>query len=139
MKTNKLHINSIKQKLIPFFKNQSGIRLAFLFGSVAERKTHALSDIDMAVYYGKKPTFDRHLRLINEVSSLLGTDNIDVVNMNTASPLILQDIFSFGELLLCNDDALYTHLRLKTLRDYDDVIHIIKIQGQYIFGEALHG
>lgn len=139
MKINRININSIKKKLIPFFKSQVDVRLAFLFGSVAEKRTHSQSDIDIAVYYVGKATLNRHVRLINDVGYLLETDNIDVVNMNTASTFILHDILSFGNLLICKDDDLYKGLRLKTLRDFDDLTHIIKIQSQYIFKGATNG
>jgi predicted nucleotidyltransferase len=49
VKTNRININSIKKKLVPFFKSQADVRLAFLFGSVAEKRTHSLSDIDIAL------------------------------------------------------------------------------------------
>lgn len=139
MKINQININSIKKKLIPFFKNQVDVRLAFLFGSVAEKRTHSQSDIDIAVFYTKKTTLNRHVLLINDISYLLETDNLDVVNMNSASTFILHDILSFGNLLICKDDDLYRELRLKTLRDFDDLTHIIKIQSQYIFKNVTNG
>lgn len=138
MAKNNTNIDRLKKKLVPFFEHQLDVSLAFLFGSVAERRIHQLSDIDIAVFYNKKVSFKRHLQLVNDLTSVLETDNIDVVDMNTASPLILHDIFSFGQLVLCRDDNLYIQMRLKTLRQFDDMTHILKIQGRYIFSRALN-
>lgn len=135
----KTNIDSLNKKLSYFFEKQVDISLAFLFGSIAEGKNHSFSDIDIGVYYRKIKPMKRHLQLINDICSLLETDNVDVVNMNEASPLIVHDILSYGKLLLCRNDNLYAQLRLKALREYDDITHLLKIQSGYIFGAATHG
>jgi len=137
--TIKTNIDSLNKKLSYFFEKQADISLAFLFGSIAEGRNHSLSDIDIAVYYQKSKPIKRHLQLVNDICSLLKTDNVDVVNMNEASPLIMHDILSFGNLLLCRNDNLYVQLRLKALREYDDITHLLKIQSGYIFEAATHG
>ncbi|HZY10369.1 MAG TPA: nucleotidyltransferase domain-containing protein [Bacteroidota bacterium] len=129
----------INKKLTNLFSSKAEIILAYLFGSTAEGKAHKFSDVDVAVYYKTNPSFKRHLQLINDICSILETDDVDVVNMNTASPLIIHDILSFGELLICRDDNLYVNLRTRTLREFDDLVHILRIQGKYIFGEAING
>jgi predicted nucleotidyltransferase len=135
----KLSKEEIIERLTQLFSQRDEIVLAYLFGSVVEDKTHKFSDIDVGVYYKKEPSFKRHLQLINDVCKILETDDVDVVNMNAASPLIVHDILSFGELLVCRNDNFYVNLRIKTLRQYDDMMHILKIQGKYIFDEAIHG
>lgn len=129
----------IIHKLTKLFSSKPEIILAYLFGSIAEGKTHKFSDVDVAVYYKKEPPLKHHLELLNDVCGTLETDEVDVVNMNTASPIIVHDILSFGKLLICRDDNFYVNLRIKTLREYDDMMHILKIQGKYIFNEATHG
>lgn len=136
MKYNKQEIIS---KLTILFSKKPDIILAFLFGSIAQGKTHKFSDIDVGVYYKREPAFKRHLQLINDICGILETDDVDVVNMNSASPLIVHDILSFGKLLICRNDDFYVNLRIKTLREYDDMTHILRIQGKYIFESATNG
>lgn len=135
----KLSKEEIIERLTQLFSQRDEIVLGYLFGSIAEGKTHKFSDVDVAVYYKTSPSLKRYLQLINDVCGILETDDVDVVNMNSASPLIVHDILSFGELLVCRNDDFYVNLRIKTLRQYDDMMHILKIQGKYIFEEAING
>lgn len=135
----KLQKQEIIKRLTNLFSHKPEIILAYLFGSVAEGKTHKFSDIDIGVYYKKEPSLKQYLQLINDVCEILETDDVDVVNMNSASPLIVHDILSYGKLLSCSNDDFYVNLRINTLRQYDDMMHILKIQGKYIFEEAMNG
>ncbi len=135
----KLQKQEIIKKLTNLFSHKPEIILAYLFGSVAENKTHKFSDIDVGVYFKKAPSLKRHLELINDICSTLETDDVDVVIMNSSSPLITHDILSYGKLLVCRNDEFYMDLRIKTLREYDDMMHILKIQSKYIFEDAMNG
>lgn len=136
MKHNK---QEIIKKLTILFSSKPDIIMAFLFGSIAHGKTHKFSDIDVGVYFKREPAFKRHIQLINDICEILETDDVDVVNMNSASSLIVHDILSFGKMLICRDDEFYINLRLKTLREYDDMMHILNIQSKYIFNGAMNG
>ncbi len=80
-------------RLADFFSKQEHVRLAYLFGSVAKGKAGKLSDIDIAVLLdeslSKKQRFDLQLELISDISEILKTDKIDLVDINEA-PLSLK-------------------------------------------------
>jgi len=84
------------------------VRLGVLFGSYASGTADCHSDIDIAVEFDPNVADDeryrRRLSLIVDLSQVLGTDDLDLVDLETVRPEIglsaLQD-----SLVLVGDDA----------------------------------
>ena len=81
------------------------VRLTILFGSHATGTTHETSDIDLAVEFdGHRPGDTNYssvfLGLGVDLSSTLGTDDVDVVDLHTTSPSFAKAIFENGILLV---------------------------------------
>jgi predicted nucleotidyltransferase len=81
------------------------VDLAILFGSHATGTAHATSDIDLAVAFDDHrppdPSYnDVFLGLSADLSDALGTDNVDLVDLHTASPALVTAIFERGILLV---------------------------------------
>ena len=75
---------TIKKKLRTIFEDKT-LRLVLLFGSLASGKGHKRSDIDLGFL------FDGHvdtIELTNRVSRALRAENVDVVDLGCASPLL---------------------------------------------------
>jgi len=91
------------QNLNSLFLKYPQVKLAYLFGSQASRKTGPLSDYDFAFYLeekDKKKSFDLKLDLISSLSRILKTDNIDVVILNEVeSPELKYNIIKEGKLI----------------------------------------
>ena len=91
------------QKLRNFLKKQDFVSVAYIFGSVAEDRQGPLSDIDIAVLLNKKlnkrERSRKKLFLIGEISSILKTDNFDLVVMNDAPMLLKYNIIKTGRIL----------------------------------------
>lgn len=67
------------------FERFPSIKLGYLFGSQATGTTGPFSDVDVAVYLDEPTSQDRFetkLRLMNELSTSLHRDDIDVVVLN---------------------------------------------------------
>jgi len=79
-----LSLEQIRERLGPLY-GDSSLQLVLLFGSVASQKTHRGSDIDLA-FLSDKPI--DILSLTNRVIRLLHSDNVDVVDLHHASPLL---------------------------------------------------
>ena len=86
MKSNKLKniLNLLKSK-----KEAFSIESFVLFGSLARGEERQESDVDIAYILkdGYKMSFDRYLRLEEELSKKLNRD-IDLVNFDKLNPLI---------------------------------------------------
>jgi predicted nucleotidyltransferase len=82
---------------------------AYLFGSVAEGRSHRESDIDLALLLRREshpdPTdrFDRRLLLMGDLEAELGR-TVDLVILNDAPPLLGRHAVR-GRRLLCRDEA----------------------------------
>jgi len=64
---------------------------AYLFGSLSKGVRKPTSDIDIAVYLERNDNYGEiKLEILRDLSSLLQTDEIDIVILNTASlPLVM--------------------------------------------------
>lgn len=81
------------------------VRLGILFGSHASGTTHSASDVDVAVAFENRrpsdPDYnDEFLGLSADLSDALGTDDVDLVDLQTASPALAETIFDHGTLLV---------------------------------------
>jgi len=86
------------------FKKYPEIKLVYLFGSRAEGKVGPLSDYDFAVYFDEKtPSLKRSdikISLIADLMGELNTNNIDIVDLNSAEdPLLKYEAISKQKIL----------------------------------------
>jgi predicted nucleotidyltransferase len=88
---------------------------AYLFGSHARGADQAHSDIDVAVFVDEKAIetgpFGYLSELTSELMSSLGTNAVDVVLLNGASPLLYHRVLRDGARLFARD------LRATTVRE----------------------
>lgn len=80
------------------------VQVAILFGSHATETAHAESDIDLAVEFeNQRPPDtgynDVFLGLSADLSSALGTDAVDLVDLHAVSPTLAAAIFENGVLI----------------------------------------
>jgi len=113
-----------------------GVVLAYLYGSQARGDTGPLSDVDVAVLFGpnvpESERFNRLLHLIGELGSVFHRDDVYVVDLAEASPLLRHRVYYHGRLLYCADDAERVHFETTALRDYVDTEPLRKTKRKYI-------
>jgi predicted nucleotidyltransferase len=98
-------------RLERFFRQPhlAGAVSAYLFGSVAEGRRHAESDVDVgilldrAVYPSRRDRFEGGLRLAAELIAALETNAVDVVVLNDAPPHLARRVVTTGRRLFCSD------------------------------------
>jgi len=76
----------------------------YRFGSSAEDATHPASDIDIAVLAGRRLTPTERFDLQEQLASRLGRD-VDLVNLEAASPVLAIQVVAKGRLLFDGDAA----------------------------------
>jgi uncharacterized protein len=87
---------------------------AYLFGSQARGDAGPLADVDLAVWLDDQPepcALSRQLALSAEAGSLLGTDDVELVVLNGAPPLLAQRVIRDGESLA--ERSALTRVRLE--------------------------
>jgi predicted nucleotidyltransferase len=97
---------------------------AYLFGSHARGMSHALSDIDIAVFIDEGSAepglFGYQSELTATLMSALGTNSIDVVILNDAPPLLYHRVLRDGKRLLSRNLKATTVREGKALSRYCD-------------------
>ena len=83
---------------------------AYLFGSQAEDRAHRQSDVDVGVLlphgtFGARGRFDARVQLASFLIGELNRNDVDVVVLNDAPPLLARRIVTRGRRILRNDDA----------------------------------
>lgn len=111
------------EKLVAVFNLYSEIKLVYLFGSKATDSDGPLSDYDFAIYLdekNKKKISKIKLELLDKISRVLKTDNIDVVVLNTVeSPELKYNIIKEGKLIF-EKEPFKVLIEPKILTEYFD-------------------
>ena len=99
---------------------------AYLFGSQARGDAGALSDIDVAVFIdedlAEPGPYGYDAELITDLMTEMGTNDIDVVLLNQAPPLLYHRVLRDGKLLVTRDLAATTTRAGYALSRYLDFV-----------------
>ncbi len=109
-----------------------GIRLAILFGSVAQGQTHTESDLDIAVQLTKPVDIQTQLKLISALSEWSGTEKIDLVVLNSDTPpLLLGELAQHGKLLHGNEDE-FSRFQVTAMQQFLDFKPYFKLREELV-------
>lgn len=94
-------------RLTPALETRAEILEAYLFGSRARGDAHGRSDVDVAVYIDKsladEGRWGYRAELTTVLMDALGTNDVDVVVLNEAPPLLYHRVLRDGILLVTRD------------------------------------
>jgi len=117
---NKVSISDMVKKLKETLTMHSDIVLVFLFGSFVRGDITSFSDLDIAIYFTGTVDFYRINDLREDISEMLGIE-VDIVVLNTASPVIKMQVLKKGTLLINKDQRAYNEIFVNTVNEYDDL------------------
>jgi len=127
------HLDELKEIFV-----KHGVVLAYLFGSQAEGGVMPLSDIDLAVLFPysvmRPERFDRQLRLISDCGRLFRRDDVDVVVLNDAPPLLTFEVVRHGKMLY-EDPAMHpaVDFAVYAISRHADTRPFRHLHNQYLF------
>jgi len=132
-----------KRQLARIFKKQKVV-FAYLFGSQAKGTAGSLSDIDIAVYFDEEVAdddrFDLRLKVLGELTDLYKTDQVDLVVLNDAPPLLAHRILKEGLRIFSDNEKMRLEYEVKAVLKYLDWKPYLDKYTQEVFGpEAIHG
>jgi predicted nucleotidyltransferase len=108
------------------------INTAYLFGSCALKRFSPVSDVDVAVLLSTHVDSKNYgflkLNLITDLIELLSFNNVDVVILNIAPPLLLHEVIKKGILLFSKNEKERLEFTVKSTMRYLDTIHLRKVQ-----------
>jgi uncharacterized protein len=104
--------------------DQEGVVAAMLIGSQARGNPGPMSDVDIAVWYDpeldSRDRFDLQLDLVGDAARALGTDEIDLVLLNHAPPLMRHRAIREGKRLVERERDERVRLETRAILDYLD-------------------
>jgi predicted nucleotidyltransferase len=133
----------VKEQLEQIFKRQKVV-FAYLFGSQATGTAGSLSDIDIAVYFDDEVAanerFDFRMKVLGELTDLYKTDQVDLVVLNDAPPLLAHRILKEGLLIFSGNDKMRLEYEIKAVLKYLDWKPYLDKYTKEVFGpETIHG
>lgn len=109
-----------------------GVSLAYLFGSYATGNAIDTSDVDIAVLFDE--SFDSGKRfqfltgLGSELMNILARNDVDIVSLHDASPLLRYKVYEKGKLFYFESQLDRIKFEVKAMRDYFDTHRLREIQ-----------
>ena len=100
------------------------LQLAVIFGSVAQGKARADSDLDIAVRYAAPLDAEQKLALIRALGVASGRP-VDLIDLRTAGPIVARQALTLGK-RICGTDTDFASQLSRTLIDYADFAPLIE-------------
>ncbi|MEK9185219.1 MAG: nucleotidyltransferase domain-containing protein [Patescibacteria group bacterium] len=114
-------IEEISQKIKPIAEKYN-MELILLFGSRATTHFRKDSDFDVAYYANKELSFEERSGLYCELSELLESDRIDLLDVKTIKPLIFYEIMKNCRVLYAESILKFYELRVYAFNRFQDEV-----------------
>jgi predicted nucleotidyltransferase len=107
------------QKTIPIWQENRKIIAAWAFGSAQDGVVREEGDLDTAVFTTTPLTLDEQLTLLGKLQAALQFEDVDLVILNDANPILRFEAVS-GKRLFCRDLSAMAGFVSLTAREYED-------------------
>ncbi len=114
----KRHYKYSKNQLIKKIGREFSIELLLLFGSRADGTSYKTSDYDMAYLSRKKLSLKEESELSLSLSKCFESENIDLVDLSKASPLLYYAVFRNCRVLHESKPLIFDRLRAYSFKKY---------------------
>lgn len=104
------------------------ILAVYAFGSQVSGATRPGSDLDLAVLLDRPLDLQGELRLRGDLVTLLDRDDIDLVVLNLAPPLLRYEIVTGGRRLFTRDDEAMDRFERQAILRYFDTAHLRRLE-----------
>ncbi len=125
------------QRLEKIFRAYPDIQAVYLFGSTASGKTHAKSDLDLAILPRKSSLRQKKLDILTELAREGFTD-VDMVFLDTEDVVIKFESIRQNHLIYCAEGFDANAFFSLTLRQYFDFAPYLKTQRDAYKRRVLH-
>jgi predicted nucleotidyltransferase len=128
---------------IQYLESRPEIEAGYLFGSLVSGRARPDSDVDTAVLVADKvicrDSFKYRLNRITELMDLLKRDDVDLVLLNQAPPLLAHRVLSRGKLIFERSASARIHFQVRTVNRYLDTQPMRKLYLWYLKKHAREG
>lgn len=131
-----IDIGFFMKQINPKKLKENGVILAYLFGSQARGTAHKESDIDIGILFNKtinpKDYLKKEGKLVELFCEVFPKKEINIVNLNIASPLLKQTVILEGRPLYIKSEEERILFQIQTLHEYEDYLHLSSIYNQFL-------
>ena len=120
------------------FSRENRVLAAYLFGSYAKGNQTTESDIDIAILLSDAPKemLEYYLHFVNELSQVLGNE-VDLIILNTAPPLLKHQTIKHGKLVYCRDEKTRIQFEARAQDEYLDFSRAMKRYDECLMKQVL--
>lgn len=122
-----MDITTLKTKLVAVLERFPEIQAAYLFGSVAEGRASAGSDLDLALVPNDASAHDRRLDILAALGAV-GLDRVDLVFLDVDDLVLRFEAVRPNVLIFARGDFDHGDYFSRTLREYFDFESILAVQ-----------
>jgi predicted nucleotidyltransferase len=121
-----IEIDVTQQQELDKIRGNYRIRLILAFGSRVKGFVHRNSDLDIGVLYGGE---QKPLDVAVDLQKVLHGYQLDIVNLNRADPLLLNEV-NKGCQLLSGDESDLQNFRIYAFHRYQDFKPYLELEAQ---------
>jgi predicted nucleotidyltransferase len=125
-------IDGVSEQTFEHFCRRHRVAFAVFFGSAASGRMMAHSDLDLAFWVEGQRIEGRELDLTNSLMQMLHRNEVDVVVLNHANPLLQWQVASTGKLLYERETGGFHRFQLYAMKRYDDSRRLLALQDRYL-------
>lgn len=124
----------VGRQLKEYFANKPDVVAAIVFGSAARGEARPDSDIDVGVLLTRDAARQgvNRSQLIADIMGLLGQNNVDVVILNEASPLLLHRVIRDGHVVHTADSEALAEFTIRAIQLYEDTKPLRELERQHL-------
>jgi len=104
---------------VPVLERHVNVLAAWMFGSAMEGRLPLDADLDLGVLFTRLPSLNELADLRADLQDALQFDDIDLITLNGASPILRFEAVS-GQRLYCRDVSLMAEFVSLTAREYEE-------------------
>lgn len=123
-------------RLVPLVKKIKDVEIFYLFGSGTSPRMSPISDLDFAFLlnrrFPEKKYFDFRLSLMEKFSRVLETEELDIVLLNQAPPLLAYEVIRTGKILFEKNRVDRIDYECKVLAIYFDFKYFLQFHRETI-------
>jgi predicted nucleotidyltransferase len=128
-----MQLDSSQRERLAQVAQQHRLELVIAFGSSVTGKTHAQSDLDLAVRLHSRSDLEtaEYSELVHALQQIFPGRAIDLTLINHADPLLLHEIAERGALLY-GEMAAFQELRIYAFKRFQDHRRFLKMERRYV-------
>ena len=108
-----------------YLRSHPKVVFAYLFGGLARGERRPLSDVDIAVCLADTVgAADAKLDILGKMIDILGTDEIDLVILNTASPALAMNVLRKKRVVADNNPAMRHRFESLAFKKFFDFLPV---------------